>query len=184
MSDGAPINPYAPPVADAAAQDTYAAPSAELASLGQRFGGAIVDGLVHACALLPVYLEGNILELLRLAGRSGNPLFLYTHTGTAGVVAAALVLAVLGMQAILLTTRGQSIGKIVAGSRVVLTNGARAPFVNVVVLRLLPVWLIPLIPKANGVLSLVDVLFVFGEQRRCLHDRVAGTKVVRARAPS
>jgi uncharacterized RDD family membrane protein YckC len=35
----------------------------------------------------------------------------------------------------------------------------------------------------GGLLAVVDVLFVFRRDRRCLHDLVAGTRVVRTDWP-
>jgi hypothetical protein len=40
--------------------------------------------------------------------------------------------------------------------------------------------LLPLVPFLGGLVALVDVLFIFGPSKRCLHDLVAGTKVVEA----
>ena len=34
-----------------------------------------------------------------------------------------------------------------------------------------------------NLVSLVDALFIFGKQRRCLHDYIAGSKVVRVIQP-
>ena len=31
----------------------------------------------------------------------------------------------------------------------------------------------------NGLFGLVDALFIFGEQQRCVHDHFADTKVIR-----
>jgi uncharacterized RDD family membrane protein YckC len=182
MSSGDPVNPYAPPVAELSAPEAIADPTAELASLGQRLGGALFDSLMHLLAMVPIYLSGLFLQVARLGRQSGNPFYMYTHTGRAGTVSALLVLALMGVQAVLLTTRGQSIGKIVAGSRVVRTDGTRAPFLNVFVVRHLLAWLIAFVPKVGPFISIADVVLVFGAQRRCLHDRVAGTKVVKARA--
>jgi uncharacterized RDD family membrane protein YckC len=43
-------------------------------------------------------------------------------------------------------------------------------------------WLVPylmtLIPFAGLVLALLDVLFIFRDDQRCLHDLLADTKVV------
>jgi len=34
------------------------------------------------------------------------------------------------------------------------------------------------IPGIGTIVSLVDVLMIFGQDQRCLHDRIAGTKVI------
>jgi len=41
-------------------------------------------------------------------------------------------------------------------------------------------WLIEQVPLFGGLFWIVDVCLIFGEERRCLHDYIAGTKVVRA----
>jgi uncharacterized RDD family membrane protein YckC len=50
-----------------------------------------------------------------------------------------------------------------------------------ILLRYLPISLAALIPVIGPYLSLVDVVFIFGSERRCIHDRLAGTKVVKVR---
>jgi uncharacterized RDD family membrane protein YckC len=76
---------------------------------------------------------------------------------------------------------GQSIGKRLIGTRIVLADGTPAGFVHGVLLRewlLLPYRGVPIL---GGVIGLGDVLAIFRRSRRCLHDDVAGTLVVRAR---
>jgi uncharacterized RDD family membrane protein YckC len=34
------------------------------------------------------------------------------------------------------------------------------------------------IPVVNFILPLLDALFIFREDRRCIHDLIAGTKVI------
>ncbi len=38
--------------------------------------------------------------------------------------------------------------------------------------------LISQVPFIGGIFGLVNALFIFGAERRCLHDRLAGTRVV------
>ena len=37
------------------------------------------------------------------------------------------------------------------------------------------------IPAVGPLINLVDILFIFGKERRCLHDRIAGTFVIKAK---
>ena len=68
------------------------------------------------------------------------------------------------------------------------TTGALISFVRVYVYRYL--WLTPLVLIAAlipgqvddiliNLVALVDGLFIFGKERRCLHDYIAGSKVIR-----
>jgi hypothetical protein len=52
---------------------------------------------------------------------------------------------------------------------------------RVVLLRYAPMSVASLVPGVGGLLNLIDVLMIFGSERRCLHDRIAATKVVRVR---
>lgn len=78
----------------------------------------------------------------------------------------------------LLTKRGQTIGKILLKIKVVDRKNGQIPgFWRVAALRYLlfnfvfaAVW--------HGILSLVDVVFIFGHNRRCVHDMIASTNVV------
>jgi hypothetical protein len=90
-------------------------------------------------------------------------------------VAAALVLFV--VNACLLTVRGQTLGKLIVGIRIVDPNtDANAGFARTVLLRSgVPMFLNSL---SAGIFGLIDVLFIFREDRRCLHDLMANTKVV------
>ena len=60
------------------------------------------------------------------------------------------------------------------------TTGEIAGFVKAFLLRALVNGLIVGIPCLGAIYALVNVLFIFGDERRCLHDLIAGTKVVEA----
>jgi uncharacterized RDD family membrane protein YckC len=104
-----------------------------------------------------------------------------------GAVAGTVLLAINIVNWTLLARRGQTIGKIVAGTRVVLLDGSPAPFKKIVVLRTWVFHLLSYIPGVNRlapVVGLIDALYIFRADRRCLHDQLAGTKVVRAADPA
>ncbi len=91
-----------------------------------------------------------------------------------------LMLAV--YQWFLISTRGQTIGKRLFGVKIVRHDGARIGFVRGVLLR---VWvfsfvlgLVASIPVVGPYVGLLTLLPIVGQQRRCLHDYLAGTKVV------
>jgi uncharacterized RDD family membrane protein YckC len=131
-----------------------------LASRWSRLGAAVNDFFVALLVLLP----GAIL--LTAAGAAGA-IFM---------VLGGLILA--GVQIYLLSTQGQSIGKKVMGVRIIKQDGGSSGFVSAVLLRSFAPGLIGGIPYLGLAFSLVDILFIFGDKRRCLHDRIAGTIVV------
>lgn len=181
------LNPFAPPASDI--ESAGAAPAAEpggLASRGRRFWGAMVDGIITGITMAPAYAGVSFAALGAARQTDSSPFLLFKMAGTLGVVAGALMFGFFVLNWYLLAKRGQTVGKIVARTRVVMLDGSRAPFGRVVALRAWPIQLIgyvPVIGRVIGpVLALVDVLFIFRADRRCLHDLIAGTKVVRVDA--
>ena len=69
-----------------------------------------------------------------------------------------------------------------ATSRIVDVNtGELLPLVPLVLKRNLLVQLIGAIPIAGGFINLVGILMIFRSSRRCLHDELAGTKVIKVK---
>lgn len=174
-----------------------AAALAGLAPRSVRLAAALVDGLVAVPLLLVVVVAGVSglgLSIAALAGpfeqrewmsRAGTVL----AGSAAWVVFAAAGLALGGLvlfQWYLLSTRGQTIGKWLLGIRIVDLEGAPSGFFSALVLRS---WVFPgvmsavvsfsssVLPFAGVVFWLLDSLPLFGEDRRCLHDYLAGTQV-------
>ena len=82
------------------------------------------------------------------------------------------------IQCYFLTTRGQSLGKMALGIRIVNhSDGGQADFMHVVVLR----YLVPAILMWVPCFGFIDILWILGPERRCLHDLMAGTSVVNAK---
>ncbi len=77
-----------------------------------------------------------------------------------------------------LVHQGQTIGKSLVGIRIVDLDNNVPDLFHVIVLRLVLFSLIVAVPVVGPILGLVDILFIFGPQRRCLHDYLAKTKVI------
>jgi uncharacterized RDD family membrane protein YckC len=91
------------------------------------------------------------------------------------------LLVLVSGQIILLTLRGQTIGKMVIGIRVVRCGDHSMPgFWHGWVLRSVIPGLIYCIPIIGGLFVLMDLLSIFGRDSQCLHDVIADTKVVDA----
>lgn len=77
----------------------------------------------------------------------------------------------------LLHSRGQTVGKALAGVRMVRPDGSRASLARLLFRRELPIALATAIPF-GGLLIGLESLQIFGETRRCAHDRIADTIVI------
>lgn len=153
---------------------------APLAGLGLRFTGALIDGVLQMLCWLPMSLPfGRALREQIETGQLSLPSMIATYNEyfpRALPYLGALILA----QACLLSFRGQSIGKLVVRTQIVRTRtNERAGFLRAYLLRGFLPWLVEQIPLLGKLFWLVDTCFIFGDQRRCLHDLIADTKVVK-----
>ncbi len=140
-----------------------------LASRGARLGAALLDGLLVSI----FYVPGMMLGGFQVDG-DGN---MTTTGGLIVGVSGLIVLFVLAVQAYLVTVSGQTIGKKIVGIRIVKLDGSLPGFVNGVLLRgFIGKFALSFVPFYG----LVDILFIFREDRRCVHDLVGSTRVVNA----
>lgn len=160
------FNPYAA----GAAASTVEAPvlSFELASRAQRFVAQLIDAVLLVTASWPFFqlFDWDVF------GRSE---LTFIQNLLLGAISVAVYLILNGY---LLHKSGQTIGKKIIRIRVVNDDNTPASFATLVVYRYLPVQVASAIPLFR-ILALADSLFIFGESRRCLHDHIAGTKVVK-----
>ena len=171
--DGA--NPYAPPTSDV---NAGAQPPAEgqLAERGTRFVSQLVDGFLFIIALVPAFIAGFQSGTFREGGSTA--IFRSFATGGLGALSGLAWLGLIIFQAYLVATSGQSIAKKLFKIRIVKVDGSPVNFVSGVLLRNWLMMLLQQIPVVNLILPLLDALFIFREDRRCIHDLIAGTKVI------
>ena len=102
-----------------------------------------------------------------------------TPTLQGAVVFFSLVFAVL-YPTVLHALNGQTIGKKLLSIKVVRSDGSRASLARIFWLRNIVNAIPGAIPLLGNLYVLADHLFIFGEKRQCLHDKIADTIVVRA----
>ena len=144
-----------------------------LAGRGTRLLAVIVDGLIGGL-LAGVIVGFGAASMAGAAETETDPNFALISIG--GLILLAYVI----WQLWLLATQGQTIGKKLMKLRIVkLETGQNGGFVTNVLLRaIVGQGLLGAIPFYG----LVDALFIFRDDRRCIHDLIAGTTVVRADA--
>jgi len=146
---------------------------------------ASIDELIVLGAFLPM-LFGAVPALVELASGATDPLLIDTGDivsamlrgpGIAITVVALLIWCVI--TAWLVATNGQSIGKRLVGIKVVRTDGSRASFARIFLLRNVVNGLPNLLPYVGWLYQLADPLLIYQDSRRCIHDLIADTTVVR-----
>jgi len=168
-----PQNPYATPVSDPI-PETSPILGTQLATLGERFTGAFIDGLVGLGVAVVIW--GGLFAV--------GTIHAFADIGQLGLLY-SIVIGLIGFAAFVainwkfLNATGQTIGKRVAKTRIATLTGEKPQINDLILKRYALFQLIPLIPVVGGLFSLVNILFVFRKDRRCIHDLVAGTQVIK-----
>jgi uncharacterized RDD family membrane protein YckC len=181
-------NPYAPPAAPVKdVADTTG--SGELADRATRLGAFIIDGVILAIVYAPAAFGafGRMMQLGVAGGAAGGTapsrLDMYEafYLNNPNMPYTAVLFLIWAVITIVLVARnGQSIGKRLLGIRVVRTDGKKASFWRIFLLRNVVNSIPSLIPFVSFAYFLIDSLAILGESRRCIHDYIAGTIVVKA----
>src|ERR1051325_7077384 len=163
-------NPYAPP---SATVHDVADPAATLvpAGRGARLGAVILDSVIGGLLVYPPILVG-LVAAPAAGDQSGVP--------------AAVVVGLLGtlvgfavwvyFTVVYVHANGQTIAKKWLKIKVVRSDGSRASLGRIFWLRNVVNGLLSIIP----LYGIIDSLFIFGESRQCLHDKIADTIVINA----
>ena len=164
-------NPYAPPTAAVRDVAGETAGGHVLAERSTRFFAALIDVVL---LVLVMVLIGFVTPF---------KLFDPSTTGFLAAVAVPYVVGMLVFLAVhgfLLATQGQTVGKKLLGIRIVRSDGSRGTLGRVFGLRYALNGLIASVPVVGTIYGLVDALMIFRDSRRCLHDQIADTIVVKA----
>ena len=171
-----------------------------------RFLAAFVDDIIDLAYRLPIFALLAFMNDERLSD-AHHPEFPFQLLLVASVPG---FLGFLLIHGYLLKTRGQTVGKLLLGIRITDLDGNVPEFGKVILLRYLPISIVSLIPVLGGCLKvpsggpdgvrqalqvvlvifpievlgasllLLDLVFIFRGDRRCIHDLLAGTKVLMA----
>ena len=91
-----------------------------------------------------------------------------------------LWLVLILIQGVFLCSKGQTLGKKMMGIRIVNSDDLGNPgFGRVFLLRYCANTLLTMIPWIGWIYWFIDLLFIFRGDRRCVHDLMAMTRVIR-----
>ena len=144
-------------------------PSVLVCSRWKRLFGAIIDSV----AGVVVVILGVVLSLI-MGAIGGSP--------EQGINPAVMLVVLIlpGMfticQLYWIATEGRTIGKYCVKSKIVNLKGQPPGFFQGVLLRIFATALLGLIPF----FGIANILWIFGDAKRCLHDYIAGTYVIDA----
>jgi uncharacterized RDD family membrane protein YckC len=163
-------NLYAPP--EARVDDIQAEGELELAGRGTRLGAAIVDSLIQGAVYWLMMLFVFSISFQEMATVAFGKQVLMQTGG---------IFVFLILNGYFLAKNGQTIAKKLLNIKIVRSDGSAAGLGRIILLRLAPVWLAMLVPYVGMLVTgLVDPLLIFRQSRKCLHDTIADTIVVKA----
>ncbi len=169
-------NPYMSSASEATGFSTgYQATSGQqiLASRGNRFLAALIDGLILLVCFAPILGILSMTGILQSESTLGQ-IFVSLLTTAIGVAIYVLV------NGKLLISQGQTWGKKIMKIRILRQDGTQANAQELILKRYIALVAISIIPYVGNLFVIVDALMIFRENRQCLHDDIAGTKVVEA----
>jgi uncharacterized RDD family membrane protein YckC len=169
-----------------------------LADRGTRLGARFIDWVLAFAGFAPgvAILGGEFIKLVVMAMQGHEPDVSQLDTQRlilGGIVAGIGWLVILIVQVVLLSTRGQTVGKMILKLRVVRIDGTQAGFVHAWLLREcvmtvigVVVGIIPLVGPLlfRPAFHITDWCMIYRQDHRCLHDLIAGTQVVRVTPPA
>jgi uncharacterized RDD family membrane protein YckC len=141
----------------------------ELADRTNRLLAAIIDRAI--------YLPFFIIAVILVPGMKRSS----AMVAPVLILMVVLPLALFIYQTWLVSTTGQTIGKKYMRIRIVkvpdLSNGG---FVSNFLLRSVAMYFIGAVPVVGTIAMIANPLFIFRDDRRCIHDHIAGTCVIKA----
>lgn len=169
-------SPYAPPRATLDSGPVHVG-VLTMATVRARLAAFFIDVLI----LLPGAIGMFVLtgELARPADR---PTTVRPGALLPLILCAAYIFGVAAYQVVGLSRRGQTLGKRAMKIQVVKGDGSVPGFLHGFLLRYVVNALPRAIPVVGVLYPLLDCLFVFRANRRCVHDLIAGTRVVQVQA--
>ncbi|PTP16310.1 hypothetical protein CWO27_04830 [Vibrio sp. 10N.286.51.C3] len=140
------------------------------ASRWPRFLAFFIDGVITAAIIAPIFMYTDYFQKI-------------IDTGVIDLREVAAVYAYLGLMFLLvhgylLNKKGQTIGKHLMEIAIVDMEGKPIGLYKIVGKRMIPMIPFTIIPITGHLISMLDSLFIFRKNRRCLHDLIAGTQVV------
>lgn len=172
-----PDNPYQAPKTDLVNTGDDAAPgehvlAGRLTRLGASFIESLIQGVVIILVLVPFFASTGI---------DGFVYWVETNNFLSSAIMFVLgffVYTVVNFY--LLRKNGQTVGKYLCGIKIVRTDGSPADVWRILFLRYFPLMLLMQIPTVGGFVALIDSVMIFRQSRKCLHDDIADTIVIKA----
>ncbi|MEH6384847.1 MAG: RDD family protein [Colwellia sp.] len=138
----------------------------EKATRGDRLIAALIDGVIGIISAIPIFIYVDFETLTDLTFSLSVMLLAY------GIMVGFI------LHGYLLYHYGQTIGKNFMSIRIENLDNTKANLTTIYFKRMIPMQILSMVPFGGQFIAgIVNPLFIFGKEKRCLHDYVAKTKV-------
>ncbi len=171
-------NPYAAPDTIVMDMSTYADKEMELAPRSSRLYAYLIDSFMYFIPVLPILTI--ILENESLLSETAQPdVEMSLSFIIILIISIVAIIAIFILNLMYLYQNGQTIGKKILNIKIVRTDYSRASLGRIIILRHFIMGLIGGIPMVGNIILLGNYLMIFRQDRRCVHDHIADTIVVK-----
>lgn len=136
------------------------------ASRWTRFLAFFIDGVITAVIILPIWMYTDYTQIGEINLRELAAVYVY------------LGLMFLLVHGYLLHKKGQTIGKHLMDIAIVDMEGKPLGLYKILGKRVVPMLAFKIVAISGNLIAMMESLFIFRKNRRCLHDLIAGTQVV------
>lgn len=150
----------------------------ELASRWKRFAGNLIDSFLVALAALPFYAGLLFTYMYINPEYVDQPVTVMSELVETAVFFVWFAVMFIVINGYLLANRGQTVGKMLLKTKIVSDEGKLVPLSSLLLKRYVWVWIMQLIPIVGRLGNLINALAIFRENKKCIHDDIAGTKVI------
>lgn len=150
----------------------------ELAERHTRLFAFLLDNFIISLVLIPFMIYNGTFARVMEATEAQeiyqfHPMEMYGYT-----VLSAMIYILINLN--FLQKYGQTIGKRIFRIRMATPLGQVPSLMSLIVRRHLVMIGLKMIPGIGGGIGLADYFMIFYKDRRCLHDMIAGTVVIKA----
>lgn len=155
-------------------------PTNQLASVSKRILAVLIDQLIMIAAIFPLLMHTGMDVLSKPMTPAHVQSIVESVPNHIMTISALMILAVFVVQTLMLIKKGQTLGKMAVGLRILDKNSLSLPSVtNILLIRTVLTNIAYSIPMIGMLLLVADfIIMIIDKQKQSLHDKLAKTVVM------
>lgn len=157
-----------------------ATPTNQLASVSKRILAVLIDQLIMIAAIFPLLMHTGMDVLSKPMTPAHVQSIVESVPNHIMTISALMILAVFVVQTLMLIKKGQTLGKMAVGLRILDKNSLSLPSVtNILLIRTVLTNIAYSVPMIGMLLLVADfITMIIDKQKQSLHDKLAKTVVM------